>query len=232
MPMKYGLLIIAIVFNTANVYTQDTLPIVVFEDTPFRHVDTNMVHDIANEVNKLKTEKQLVPRFPKRNTDHKAINNQPLNVNFIDGVIEIMAYCLGATFLIALFYFIFRDLNFRKSISAVNEEDLDNIENIDKVNFDQLYIKAMEAGNLRLALRIRFLILLQKLQRGGYIEWKPNKTNRTYANELSKHENIIPYFKKLSLAFEKIWYGNFSLNKFEFDELLNQFYEMDKTLVK
>lgn len=124
-------------------------------------------------------------------------------------------------------YLIFRllglDLKFltgkSKSIDVPYAEVEDNIH---EINFIEEIEKALAANNFRLAIRLFYLRTLKQLSDANQIDWKPEKTNQNYINELAdlKHRSI---FKQLTDQFEYVWYGEFSIDKSQFDQLKSGF---------
>ncbi len=83
-------------------------------------------------------------------------------------------------------------------------DDLD-IDDISEVNLHQLLESALSEENYRLALRIKFLIILQTLEKKKFIRWNKYKTNRNYIKEIPDlHKES---FKSIAYNFDQIWYG-------------------------
>ncbi|WP_158797172.1 DUF4129 domain-containing protein [Pedobacter sp. L105] len=106
-----------------------------------------------------------------------------------------------------------------KPIAIPYSESLDNI---NEINFNEELKQAISAGNYRLAVRLFYLSSLKKLNDKQLISWQPEKTNQTYINEL---ENLQQRqrFKLLTIQFEYIWYGDFSLDEENFNRIKTSF---------
>jgi len=102
-----------------------------------------------------------------------------------------------------------------KPIAIPYSESMDNI---NEINFNEELRQAISAGNYRLAVRLFYLSSLKKLNDKQLISWQPEKTNQTYINEL---ENLQQRqrFKLLTIQFEYIWYGDFSLDEENFNQI-------------
>jgi len=88
----------------------------------------------------------------------------------------------------------------------------ESLENIHEINFNEEIEKAVASGNYRLAVRLLYLRSLKLLSDQELIMWQPEKTNQTYIDELIDLERK-QQFKVLTLQFEYIWYGDFSIDK-------------------
>ncbi|MFT3737910.1 MAG: DUF4129 domain-containing protein [Breznakibacter sp.] len=95
-------------------------------------------------------------------------------------------------------------------------------DNIHVSNLADALHKHTQAGRLREATRIMYLMVLQNLDRLKLIKWQPGKTNFDYYYELPD-QNLKLEFKKLVLAYEYVWYGEFPPNNDQFAEIQKQF---------
>jgi hypothetical protein len=106
---------------------------------------------------------------------------------------------------------------FRKKSSAIVPYS-EFFEDINAIDFEQEIEKAIGQQNYRFAVRLLYLQSLKKLSDRGLIDWQINKTNSAYVTELS---NTLQQstFKKLTLQFEYVWYGEFVLSKNVFERI-------------
>jgi hypothetical protein len=95
-------------------------------------------------------------------------------------------------------------------------------DNIHEINFNEEIEKAIATGNFRLAVRLFYLRVLKQLSDAGQIVWQPEKTNQTYIAEITDAARQSN-FKKLTNQFEYVWYGEFSLNKAQFEDIKSGF---------
>lgn len=106
------------------------------------------------------------------------------------------------------------------------EEDLGNIvrleEELDKRNVDPYLLKAEKEGDYYLAVRLHFLALLKQLHEQDLIQWKKDRTNRTYLNQMRRQEHYSQ-FRGLTLVFERVWYGDYHPPKEEYETIKSQF---------
>ena len=107
-----------------------------------------------------------------------------------------------------------------RRIGATSTEiDLDNLEeNLEKIDIDPLIKKAIEIKNYSLAIRLYFLAILKELSAAETIVWRKDKTNRIYIREMRPHR-LHSDFQNATLIFEKVWYGNETLNENNFGEI-------------
>jgi hypothetical protein len=95
-------------------------------------------------------------------------------------------------------------------------------ENIHVISFDEMIEKAIAAGDYRLAIRLLYLQILKKLTDRHLIDWRINKTNIAYVNEL-RDTQWHQEFSRLTYAFEKNWYGDLHIEEGEFAAVKKQF---------
>ncbi len=102
---------------------------------------------------------------------------------------------------------------------SLNYETL--TENIHQINFDAAVEEAIHNRNFRLAVRLLYLQTLKRLTDGGYIDYKPDKTNRQYVYELASSPIQAP-FGQLTRQFEFVWYGDFPIDEPQFAKIREQ----------
>ena len=108
-------------------------------------------------------------------------------------------------------------------------EAITDVEDIKELEVDRLLREALSTGNYRLAVRIYFLGLLQKLDEDGLIRWKKDKTNRDYLTELFSND----YFddvRRLTMAYELVWYGDHNLSIASYELLISDFKAVEQKL--
>ncbi len=105
------------------------------------------------------------------------------------------------------------DLDFQ--LARLEEEVLES-------DFDKYLKLALEKEDYRVAVRILFLQLLQKMHESSWILWKKDKTNQDFLNETRQKPNYT-HFRDLTLVFEIVWYGDQKITKEQFGQLQSQF---------
>ncbi len=102
-------------------------------------------------------------------------------------------------------------------------------EDINRINFDEKILDAVNNNNYRLAVRLHYLKMLKHLSDKKIIEWQLNKTNSAYSKEIQKtqfHSN----FEKLTSIFEWIWYGELPVDKDNFIKIKDAFFDFDSSI--
>ncbi len=108
--------------------------------------------------------------------------------------------------------------------------DYENLkEDIHAINFEQELEMATEQGNYRLAVRLLYLRILKQLTDRHLIDWKPDKTNQQYSYELA-YQPFSANFNALTRDFDYVWYGDFPIDKAQFEVLQADFGQFSRTI--
>lgn len=83
-------------------------------------------------------------------------------------------------------------------------------------NFVQELQKAINEGDFALAIHLRYLMTLQRLDNMKRIKWQPTKTPMMYVRELEWGADKL---KEITMAFLYIKYGHYPANREIFDEV-------------
>lgn len=83
-------------------------------------------------------------------------------------------------------------------------------------NFVQELQKAVDDGDFALAIHLRYLMTLQRLDNMKRIKWQPTKTPMMYVRELEWGADKL---KEITMAFLYIKYGHYPANREIFDEV-------------
>ncbi len=100
-------------------------------------------------------------------------------------------------------------------------------EDINAISFEQEIENAVAKQNYRFAVRLLYLRSLKQLSDAGLIDWKIDKTNNTYINEL-RNEDQRTAFKILTLQFEYVWYGEFFIDAPVYSDIDSSFKDFKK----
>jgi hypothetical protein len=140
-------------------------------------------------------------------------------------ILNNISYILLAIVLIILFFYFkrikIRGLSYRDRRQKPNEVSIQEAD-IEEANFQELIKQAVESSNYPLAVRYHYLNMLKQLNGAGLIIWEPHKTNFDYFVEI-KPEDIKAAYRKLSVLFEYIWYGEGEINKLDYIEVEQEF---------
>ena len=103
----------------------------------------------------------------------------------------------------------------RKSDKVIiNASEIEN--NIHKTDFTALIEEALLKNDYRLAIRYYYLLSLKQLAKKELIEWDSEKTNYDYYQEI-QGEKIKEQFQYISYIYDYCWYGEFNIEKPEFN---------------
>ena len=103
-------------------------------------------------------------------------------------------------------------------------------ENIHAIDFADSIAEAIAQKNYRLAVRLYYLKALKELTDREMIDWRINKTNRSYVYELNS-PTLRPDFERITLQFEYAWYGDFPVDETQFLNIKNQFLTFSDSLL-
>ena len=117
---------------------------------------------------------------------------------------------------------------------ADDQVDLSQIsrleEELDRRDVDPFLAKAEQEANYHLAVRLHYLALLKQLHQQKLIQWKKDRTNRFYLNQMRGQESY-QNFRDLTLTFEEVWYGNHHPAQAEYLAIKATFQEYRQALV-
>ena len=108
-------------------------------------------------------------------------------------------------------------------------EDLNISENIHEISFPEEISKALTNNNYRLAVRLHYLLTLKQLNDAGLINWRAEKTNTAYINEI-KDPTQRSLFGTITRQFEYVWYGNFTVDDHSYQSINSLFNNFNQTL--
>ena len=103
------------------------------------------------------------------------------------------------------------------------ELDLDyeiDEESLKEINFTEEIAQAKRANNLRLVIRLYYLMALKQASDANWVKLAQGKTNHEYLYDL-KGRPIESQFKSLSYIFDYTWYGHFEADQKLVDKAQN-----------
>ncbi|HMJ68307.1 MAG TPA: DUF4129 domain-containing protein [Cyclobacteriaceae bacterium] len=151
------------------------------------------------------------------------------------GVIQLIAYTLVFIGVGFLLYYVLRNASFSLNprIKKAKITDITvPVENIEEVDIEGLLKQALANGDFRLAVRVHYLLLLKKLNQAEFIIWKKDKTNRDYLSELYGRDTVYDDVRKLTLAYELVWYGERGVSHDSFQRISGEFESVNRQVVK
>jgi hypothetical protein len=142
----------------------------------------------------------------------------------------------GVILFLLVIYFIFRAVVNKEGTWVFGQSSDKNIipvtdieNNIHSTNFKALISEAESNNNYRLAIRYYYLWLLKQLTQEALIEYDVEKTNSDYKNEIVS-KAIKEEFSYTSYLYNYIWYGEFDVNKEQFNKAKHAFINFLKTI--
>lgn len=83
-------------------------------------------------------------------------------------------------------------------------------------DYEQLFQRALDARDLKLASRYLYIKTLQSLHKQGVVKLMKWKTVLEYTEEIPTEKR--PLFQKVGVLFESTWYGNYEPSEQDFEE--------------
>ena len=148
-----------------------------------------------------------------------------INLGWMGPVGQIIFYVAIAAIIAVILLQIIRNTSFKSNPrrTSTSTNDADNIHDISELDTEDLIQKAHNARDYKLAIRLYFLDLLKKLNENGQIVWTKDKTNRDYLSELFTKQYYFNEVRRLTLAYERVWYGEHIPTEERYHELRNEF---------
>jgi hypothetical protein len=173
----------------------------------------------------LKKKLKIKDYKPEKKKDIKSKKKQSFNIPAKWSLI--IKWILFGILIGALLYLVLRVLGINPFTKKTDPNKiniaLDEIEeNLDTASIDPHLYDAIKIKNYKLAIRLYYLMIIQKLSLKEKIIWKKYKTNHHYLHELNG-KNEYPVFKKLTYIYEKSWFGENSISETEYDSLNKDF---------
>lgn len=140
------------------------------------------------------------------------------------GLADLISYLLIGAFMLLVLYFAVRAWRVYRDTDAVAMEEADEAGLVPDLESDDvdasllprnrwvdLARELIAKGDYRLALRAYFLAQLSAFSSEGLIHVRSAKSNREYAQELSRRgharQDLLPLYQEQVRLFESVWYG-------------------------
>lgn len=139
---------------------------------------------------------------------------------------------LGLLAILLVIYTLFFTKNsiFRREKAEKFTGDIAYIEqHLESVDIKSYLDEAIRTEKWNDAIRYLQLANLQLLAKKGWITWDHRKTNQELMNEISD-ENIRNRFKSTTSIFNYVWFGDFKIDKEEFDRFYRDFNHFKSTI--
>ncbi len=154
-------------------------------------------------------------------------NFEPPSIPWNSEILRVVSYVLIVSIIFMLLYYLVKNISIDGFKVKKNTLQADKftapLEDIEHLDIEGLLQRAIREGNFKLAVRLYYLDLLKKLNENKIIVWKKDKTNRDYLTELFLKDYYFEEVKKLTLAYEQVWYGEHLLTPDTFQRLTINF---------
>lgn len=95
-------------------------------------------------------------------------------------------------------------------------------EDLPEAKLEDFLQRAIDNQEYSLAVRLYYLVLLQGLVHKKLVAWQKDKTNNQYIQELGGTP-LQTDFRKVTLLFERVWYGDQQIGESAFEAMAPQF---------
>lgn len=221
--------LVAIATAQTDLYLEEKLPSPIENKAAWEEIVNGIslkeyVEDLEKEQENKKEENEKEKNQQKNEFEFGTPN--PIVVS----IMKFVLIAMGVGIIVFLLYKLIGQVNTPKNsrikkgrLSEISLEEIE--ENIVEADLADFIQQAIEEEKYNLAIRLYYLLIIKELNANNLIQWKKDKTNRSYLKELSNtpfYEN----FKSVTQTFERIWYGRNKLNKNDFVQLEPMFKEL------
>ncbi len=100
---------------------------------------------------------------------------------------------------------------------------------LEKHNLAELILQAEAQNDFRLAIRYRYMKVLQDMDERHIIQLNAQSTNWDYVNTMASHP-LKKQFLLLTQAYEYVWYGEFNINSDQYGYVKTEFLQFENSL--
>ena len=170
---------------------------------------------------------------PEPEKEQESDSREPMSFgNWNSDILRVLAYVCIIGVILFILYAVTKNIKpgSPKRVITGDTDTSTHVENIEDLDVNSLLRKTIADGNYRLAVRLYFLGLLKELNEQGVILWKKDKTNHDYLSELSSKDFYYEEVRKLTLAYEQVWYGEHRLTTELYQQLFAEFENLHQKL--
>ena len=139
------------------------------------------------------------------------------------GFLQYVLFGLLAVLLAFLIYQLFMKTSFDDKGAKVVDRFVELAPTqIPKSELELLLEKALANNDFRGAIRLYFIFIIKDLSEKEWIRWEKKKTNFSYLIEMRSRPQYELFNEAVSI-YELVWYGNYNVEKEDFDSLEPQF---------
>ena len=119
----------------------------------------------------------------------------------------------------------------RRDLAADASDPLLDVDDLQAVDLAGRLRRALSDGDHRAAVRLRYLLALQRLEEDEVIQWSREKTNRTYVAEARRTDaDVGRAFAEATRVFDWVWYGGLSVDADRYGRFEARFDRLDAAL--
>lgn len=104
-------------------------------------------------------------------------------------------------------------------------------EDIREMDLLALIRDAEQAGDLRRAIRLHYLLVLRQLVDQGVLRWSPERTDRDYMAQISDPA-LRARFAHVALIFQWVWYGHAEVDRDRYESVRRPFIQFEQAPVR
>jgi hypothetical protein len=104
---------------------------------------------------------------------------------------------------------------------VIGDED-----DIREMDLPAMIARAEADGDLRLAVRLHYLLVLRKLVDQGVLNWSPERTDRDYMRQIAD-PSLRSRFAHVALVFQWVWYGHAEVDRERYVSIQRPFIEFE-----
>lgn len=208
--------------QNAKAYMNEDVNVKKFDDEKWKEV----VRDVTFDEDPEKKE------FKKKDAKPEKQSNSGFTLPAVDpGILKVISFVVVFILFALIVYLVLRNTKVSQPVKKMKATDAAAlVENIEELDTDDLLKHALSSEDLRLAVRVHYLLLLKKLNEVGLIAWKKDKTNRDYLSEIYGRNSCYDDVRNLTLAYEFVWYGERSVSSEAFQRLSGEFESVNRQI--
>lgn len=201
-----------------------------YTDTRTRKTEQDRQGDKAEANNKSESRTLDQEEDDEGRYDYDHEEDSAIDLTWLGPLGQIIFYAAIAAIIVLILWQIVRHTSFKANIKRppLSADSTDDIRDISELDTELLIQKAHSARDYNLVIRLCFLDLLKKLNDNGVILWTKDKTNRDYLSELSSKQYYFNEIRRLTLVYERVWYGEHIPTEERYHELRIEFQEMNQ----
>lgn len=208
--------------QSAKAYMDEDVSVKKFEDSKWKDI-----------VGNADFEEKPPKREPKKQDKKKKSSSGFSMPGISPEVLKMISFVVVFILFGFILYYVSRNTTLSQSVRKLTPADVSApVENIEELDTEGLLKQALATGDLRLAVRIHYLLLLKKLNEAGLIAWKKDKTNRDYLSELYGRNACYDDVRSLTLAYEIVWYGERTVSSESFERLSGNFESVNRQITQ